>query len=61
MNAIKTVISLDLKTFRQVKKLAKMLHMTRSQFFYQAARRMIEQVDNLELLQKINAFYSREI
>jgi hypothetical protein len=61
MNAIKTVISLDLKTFRQVKKLAKMLHMTRSQFFNKAAKRMIELVDNFELLQKINAFYSREI
>jgi predicted Rossmann-fold nucleotide-binding protein len=58
MNAIKIVISRDLKTFRHVKKLAKMLHMTRSQFFNQAARRMIELVDNFELFQKINAFYS---
>lgn len=57
MKSVKTAISIDSATFRRVEQLAKKLHLSRSQFFSQAARHMIEKDENLELLQKINAAY----
>jgi metal-responsive CopG/Arc/MetJ family transcriptional regulator len=55
MKTIKTAISIDSETFRLVNRLSKKLHMTRSRFFSQAARYMVEKNENLELLKKINA------
>jgi len=57
MKSIKTAISIDPITFRRVERLTKKLHISRSQFFTQAAQHMIEKDDNLDLLQKINAAY----
>lgn len=55
MKSVKTAISIDSTTFRRVEQLTKKLHISRSLFFSQAARYMIEKDENLELLQKINA------
>jgi hypothetical protein len=57
MNTVKTAISIDVKTFRKVEKLTRKLHISRSQFFGQAARHMIEKDDNLDLVRKINASF----
>ncbi len=58
MKTIKTAISIDSKTFLQVERLAKKLHISRSQFFTQAARHMVDRSGNLELLNKINAAFA---
>jgi hypothetical protein len=58
MKTIKTAISIDEPTFMQVERLAKKLHISRSQFFTQAARHMAGIDENLELLKKINAAYT---
>lgn len=55
MGTIKTAISIDEVIFKQVDKLSKKLHISRSSFFSQAAQYMIEKDENLELLKKINA------
>lgn len=54
---VKTAISIDAKTFRKVERLTRRLHISRSQFFTQAAKHMIERDENLDLLQRINAAY----
>lgn len=55
MKTIKTAISIDTQTFLMVEKLSKKLHISRSRFFADAARYMVEKSDNIELLNKINA------
>jgi metal-responsive CopG/Arc/MetJ family transcriptional regulator len=55
MKTINTTISIDPQTFTQVERLAKKLHISRSQLFTHAARHMVEMDENLELLKKINA------
>ena len=57
MKTIKTAISIDSHTFMQVERLVKKLHISRSQFFTQAARHMVGKDENLELLKKINDAY----
>jgi metal-responsive CopG/Arc/MetJ family transcriptional regulator len=57
MKTVKTAISIDAKVFRRVERLTRRLRISRSQFFTQAARHMINRDENLELLQKINAAY----
>jgi metal-responsive CopG/Arc/MetJ family transcriptional regulator len=52
--AIKTAISVDTETYRSVDRLARRLHISRSQFFTQAARHMIDRSENLDLLRRIN-------
>ena len=54
---VKTAISIDAKIFRKVERLTRRLHISRSQFFTQAAKHMIERDENLDLLQRINAAY----
>ncbi len=60
MSTTKTAISIDTKTFRKVQHLTKKLHISRSQFFGQAAKHMIEKDENLDLLRRINASYSED-
>ena len=60
MGTIKTAISIDSKTFKKVDRLARKLHISRSQFFTQAAKHMIKRDDNLELLRKINNAYEND-
>jgi metal-responsive CopG/Arc/MetJ family transcriptional regulator len=60
MGTIKTAISIDSKIFDKVDRLSRKLHISRSQFFTQAAIHMIKRDDNLELLQKINDAYEKE-
>ncbi len=57
MATIKTAISIDEGVFNEVETMTKKLHISRSQFFSQAARYMIDRKKNKELLQKINAVY----
>lgn len=59
MNTVKTAISIDARVFRRVERLTRRLHISRSQFFTQAARHMIEKDENLELLQKINEAHDK--
>ena len=54
---VKTAISIDSEVFRRVNELADRLHMSRSQFFSQAAQHMLDLDENLDLLQRINAVY----
>jgi len=56
-STVKTAISIDRKTFRKVERLTRRLRISRSQFFTQAARHMIDRDENLELLRRINAAY----
>jgi metal-responsive CopG/Arc/MetJ family transcriptional regulator len=58
MTTIKTAISIDEDVYTEIERMTKHLHISRSQFFSQAARYMIDQKENLELLQKINAAYA---
>jgi metal-responsive CopG/Arc/MetJ family transcriptional regulator len=58
MATIKTAISIDEGVYNEIERMTKHLHISRSQFFSQAARYMIDQKENLELLQKINAAYA---
>lgn len=60
MGTIKTAISIDSRTFKKVDRLARKLHISRSQFFTQAAKHMIKRDDNLELLRKINDAYEND-
>jgi metal-responsive CopG/Arc/MetJ family transcriptional regulator len=60
MATVKTAISIESGVYRQVDRLAKKLHISRSQFFTQAARHMVERDENLELLQKINAAFAED-
>lgn len=58
MTAIKTAISIDEEIYDKVESMTKQLHISRSQFFAQAATYMIERNNDLELLRKINEAYS---
>ena len=58
MATIKTAISIEDDIYNEVERMTKRLHISRSYFFSQAARYMINQKENLELLRKINAAYS---
>ena len=60
MSTIKTAISIDTKTFRKVQSLTRKLHISRSQFFGQAAKHMIDKDENLDLIRKINAYYQKD-
>ena len=57
MATIKTGISIDEGIYNEVERMTKWLHISRSQFFSQAAKYMIERKENVELLQKINNAY----
>ena len=59
-STVKTAISIDVATFRKVERLTKKLHISRSRFFTEAARYMIEHDENLLLLERINASYSAD-
>ncbi|MBN1130749.1 MAG: ribbon-helix-helix protein, CopG family [Chitinispirillaceae bacterium] len=60
MSTLKTAISIDEKIFRKVDALSKKLHITRSQFFAQAARYMVERDENCDLLCRINDAYASD-
>jgi hypothetical protein len=57
IKTVKTAISIDAGTFRLVNRLSRRLHMSRSSFFSQAARYMVDKNENCELLQRINACF----
>ena len=59
-STVKTAISIDRKTFRKVERLTRRLRISRSQFFTQAARHMIDRDENLELLKRIDAAYEHD-
>jgi len=61
MRTVKTAISVDEQVFHRVERLAKRLHVSRSQFFTQAARHMIQRDENLDLLRRINAAYEQAV
>jgi metal-responsive CopG/Arc/MetJ family transcriptional regulator len=60
MNSIKTAISIDRKTFASVNKMSRKLRISRSQFFSQAARYMVEKDENLDLIRRINAAFEHD-
>jgi metal-responsive CopG/Arc/MetJ family transcriptional regulator len=60
MGNIKTAISIDSETYAQVEKLTKRLHISRSQFFTEAARTMVGKDRNLDLLKRINTAYEND-
>lgn len=60
MNTVKTAISIDAKLYRRIEKLTKKLHVSRSQFFGQAAQHMVNRDENLDLLRRINASYEED-
>ena len=51
---IKTAISIDIETYKKVERLSNKLKISRSQFFSQAARYMLEKDENIDLLIRIN-------
>lgn len=55
---VKTAISIDAGTFHKVEQLSRKLHISRSQFFTQAARHMVDRSEDLELLRRINEAYA---
>ena len=57
---IKTAISIDAEIFEKVEKLTRKLHISRSQFFAQAAQYMITKDEKLELLRRINEAYDSD-
>lgn len=58
MATVKTAISIDTDIYKKVECISKQLHISRSQFFSQAAQYMLDRAENLELLYKINAGYA---
>ena len=60
MSTVKTAISIDSEIFGQVERLSKKLHISRSQFFSQAARHLVTRDENLDLLKRINAAFEPE-
>jgi metal-responsive CopG/Arc/MetJ family transcriptional regulator len=60
LNAIKTAISIDAKTYGKINRMIRRLHISRSSFFTQAAQYMIAKDENIELLHKINASYRED-
>jgi hypothetical protein len=57
MSTIKTAISIDKDIYDDVIHLTRELHISKSQFFSQAAQYMIDRKKNLNLLREINAAY----
>ncbi|MCF8111901.1 MAG: ribbon-helix-helix domain-containing protein [Desulfobacteraceae bacterium] len=57
MTNLKTAISIDKSTFKQMDALAKKLNTSRSRLFTIAARQFIEQNKNIELLKALNEAY----
>jgi len=58
MSVIKTAISVDENVYRKVERLSRRLHISRSRFYTQAARHMVERDENLDLLRRINAAHN---
>lgn len=57
MPTIKTAISIDKDLFDEINQLALKTHVSRSQFFSQAAEFVIHKNENLSLFQKLNEAY----
>ena len=60
MESIKTAISIDKSLFAQANTLARKLKITRSRLFVLALEDFIQEHQNRELLEKINAVYADE-
>ncbi len=60
MQSIKTAISIDKSLFAQANALAKKLKVSRSRLFVLALEDFIQEQQNRELLEKINAVYADE-
>ena len=57
MSGVKTAISLDEKTFKQVNKLAKEMHVSRSRLFTLAVTDYLKKQENQKLLAQLNKVY----
>jgi hypothetical protein len=57
MSTVKTAISIDKDIYDDVVHMTKELHISKSQFFSQAAQYMIDRKNNLNLLREINTAY----
>lgn len=60
MESIKTAISIDKSLFAQANALARKMKITRSRLFVLALEDFIQEQQNRELLEKINAVYADE-
>jgi len=60
MQSIKTAISIDKSLFAQANALARKLKVSRSRLFVLALEDFIQEQQNRELLEKINAVYADE-
>ncbi len=60
MESIKTAISIDKSLFAQANALARKLKVSRSRLFVLALEDFIQEQQNKELLEKINAVYGDE-
>jgi len=60
MESIKTAISIDKSLFAQANALARKLKVSRSRLFVLALKDFIQEQENRELLEKINAVYADE-
>ena len=60
MESIKTAISIDKSLFAQANALARKLKVSRSRLFVLALEDFIQEQQNRELLEKINAVYADE-
>lgn len=60
MQSIKTAISIDQSLFAQANALARKLKVSRSRLFVLALEDFIQEQQNRELLEKINAVYADE-
>lgn len=60
MESIKTAISIDKNLFAQANALARKLKVSRSRLFVLALEDFIQEQENRDLLEKINAVYSDE-
>lgn len=57
MSTIKTAISIDKELYKEVEKISKETHLSRSQIFSQAVEYVIKQKENLILFEKLNEVY----
>jgi len=60
MESIKTAISIDKSLFAQANALARKLKVSRSRLFVLALEDFIQEQENRDLLEKINAVYADE-
>lgn len=60
METIKTAISIDKSLFKQADALAKKMDISRSRLFVIALEDYMRQLENQEILEKINAVYANE-